>query len=62
MTPLESDARRLIRAMEGVDLSGKPDAELAEIIEAHQALSMRLFHIERLRNQRQARAARKVQP
>jgi hypothetical protein len=62
MTPLESDARRLIRAMGGVDLSGKPDADLAEIIEAHQALNMRLFHIERLRSQRLARASRKVTP
>ena len=62
MTPLESDARRLTRAMEGVDLTGKPDAELAEIIEAYQALAMRLFHIERLRNQRLARAEREVKP
>jgi hypothetical protein len=58
MTPLESDARRLTRAMEDVTLTGKPDAELAEIIDAYQALTMRLFHIERMRNQRAQRKAK----
>jgi hypothetical protein len=58
MTPLEEAARRLVQAMNGVSLTGKPEPDLDAIIEAHRDLFHRLHHIEFQRDRRNARKAK----
>ena len=63
MTPLEQKARRLSAAMfkDTIEIIGPP-LDVEEVWEAYRALWHHLQHIERQRNLRDRRNARKAKP